>query len=265
MRTRIHGINIRRSSMGVGTAPCFRCGNWRLAPGFTLLELLVTIGIIALLAAILLAVTTSVVGNAQRRQVTTAFQALEQAVTEFERSRDQKITFGRLGDPPGAYDVVELNLNYPYLMVCLLNGMDIDGAGNNAAFRPLLASYQPSLEILKRIDPSMLRKDPTTQSGGQPPLAVVPDPSTVNPNNAARLEFVDPWGTRVGVAFPGRPKVAGELGDPDGTVRTADENLLGVCRDRRIVFVSAGPDGNFGTREDNIYSYDLIWPVPPVN
>lgn len=242
----------------------------RPAQGFTLLELLVTIGIIALLAAIVLGVSTSVIRNAERKQVETAMQALDQAVAEFEGARSQKLTFRRLtGDPDGVYDIAELNLSGAYLMVCLLNGMDIDGSGNAHPFRPLLASNEASLEILKRISPDLLRRDPTTvpgYSGGpMPPIDVVPDPSTNNPNLRSRLELVDPWGNRVACVFPGRAKVPGELGDTDGTVRTSDENALGVCRDRRICFISAGPDGNFGTREDNISSYELIWPVPLVN
>jgi len=224
---------------------------------FTLLELLVTIGIIALLAAIVLAVSTAVLRNAEVSQMKAAFQALDEAVGEFERARGQKITFGRLsGDPVGSYDLVELNLTNAYLIVCLLNGMDTDGSSGGPAsqpFRPLLVGNDRSLEILKRIDPDLLRRDVPTST--VPPIANVPHP---------RLELVDPWGARIGVIFPGRAKNPGETGDADGTVRTSDENALGACRDGRILFVSPGPDGNFGTREDNIYSYDPIWPLPPL-
>ena len=248
------------------------CRFGRARAGFTLLELLVTIGIIALLAAIVLAVSASVLRNSERKQLEMAFQALDQAVAEFERARGQKITYRRLnGDPVGDYDIVELDIGGAYLIVCLLNGMDIDGTGNNHQFRPLLASHEPSMEILKRISPDLLRRDPSTApgypGGPVPSLAFVPDPRVpgTTPNAAiARLELIDPWGNRIGVVFPGRPAVPGEGRDPDGTVRTGDEQILGVCRDRRICFVSAGPDGNFGTRDDNVYSYELIWPVPPL-
>jgi len=238
----------RRSGRG-------RAGLASARRAFTLLELLVTIGIIALLAGIVLAVSTSVIRNAERKQVEMMFQALDQAVAEFERARDQKISFKRPEDPDGNYDIVELNLTAPYLIVCLLNGMDTTGTGNN--FRPLLLSHASSSEILKRIDPDFLRRDTNT---------AVPSTGHVrNTATAPRSELVDPWSNRIAVVFPGRTKKPGELGDVDGTVRTSDENGLGVCRDRRICFVSAGPDGRFNTREDNIYSYDLIWPVPAQN
>jgi len=220
---------------------------------FTLLELLVVIGIIALLAALVLGVSTAVIRNSERRQVETMFQALDQAVNEFENARNQKITFKRLNDPDGIYDVVELDVQGPYLMVCLLNGMDVDGGGSQP-FRPLLLSHEPSHQILKRIDPDFLRRD---AAATLPSTAYVTNPTGIN-----RSELVDPWGNRVGVSFPGRPKRAGETGDADGTVRTSDENFFGPCRDRRILYVSAGPDGDFETREDNIYSYEPIWPVP---
>jgi len=241
----------RPDTHGPARAPRGRRSNQPRA--FTLLELLVTIGIIAVLAAIVLSVGNAVLKNAERNQLTMAFQALDQAILEFERAREQKITYRRLsGDPAGVYDIVELNLTAPYLMVALLNGMDIDAGANVHPFRPLLASHEPALEILKRIDPDLLRRDTSTV----PAANIVPNP---------RLELVDPWGNRVGVVFPGRAKLAGEVGDADGTVRTSDESSLGVCRDRRICFVSPGPDANFGTREDNVSSYELIWPLPPLN
>lgn len=223
---------------------------------FTLLELLITIGIIALLAGIVLAVSAAVLRNAEVRQVRAMFQALDEAVAEFERARGQKITFRRLnGDPDGSYDCVELNISGAYLIVQLLNGRNWSSSSPpNNDFRPLLTSNDRSLEILKRIDPDLLRRDtsnvpPTTGLHG------VPNP---------RLELVDPWGNRIGVIFPGRAKNPGELGDADGTVRTNDENAVGVCRDGRILFASPGPDGRWETREDNIYSYEPIWPVPPL-
>ncbi len=219
---------------------------------FTLLELLITIGIIAVLAGIVLAVGSAVLRGAESRQVEAIFRSLDEAVGEYERARGQKITYRRLnGDPDGNYDCVELNITQPYLIVQLLNGRNWAASD----FRPLLVSNERSLEILKRIDPDLLRRDTTT---------VPPTGTAANATPAPRLELVDPWGTRIGVIFPGRPKNPGETGDADGTVRTGDENMMGACRDGRICFVSAGPDQDFSTREDNISSYELIFPLPPL-
>jgi hypothetical protein len=91
-----------------------------------------------------------------------------------------------------------------------------------------------------------------------------------------RGELVDTWGNRIVWVFPGRPFRFGVdtgLPDPDGTVRTTVENLFGVCTNRRICLVSAGPDGLFGfdlevnpnltvvqrtaAQTDNVFSYQL--------
>ncbi len=61
--------------------------------------------------------------------------------------------------------------------------------------------------------------------------------------------------------------------DPDGTIRTPNEQRYGVARNRRICFVSAGPDQGFGNLtamppypadpdpvRDNIYSYPINAP-----
>jgi hypothetical protein len=66
---------------------------------------------------------------------------------------------------------------------------------------------------------------------------------------STRSEFVDTWGNRIAFVFPGRafrPLVDGGLSDPDGSVRTPYERVFGVCSNRRICMVSAGPDGLFG-------------------
>jgi hypothetical protein len=39
--------------------------------------------------------------------------------------------------------------------------------------------------------------------------------------------------------------------DDDGTLRTEFENRYGICLNRKIVFVSAGPDGDFGDLQLN--------------
>ncbi|MFO0894610.1 MAG: prepilin-type N-terminal cleavage/methylation domain-containing protein [Phycisphaerales bacterium] len=204
--------------------------------GFTLLELLIVVGIIALLAGIVLAVSAAVLRRSEVRSMEAAMALLDQAVGEFEKARDQKITFKRTSDAAGTWDINEQAITAPYLIVPTLY---------------VIGQNERSRGILQRIDPDLLRQDQTTTV---PSTAVVPLP---------RLEMVDPWGFRLAVVFPGRPWVQGDSGvrDADGTVRTNDENLLGVCRDRRIAFVSGGPDGNLATRDDNVYSYELLPPT----
>jgi hypothetical protein len=69
---------------------------------------------------------------------------------------------------------------------------------------------------------------------------------------STRSEFVDTWGNRIAFVFPGRAfrplgdSGPGRLPDADGSVRTPYERVFGVCSNRRICMVSAGPDGLFG-------------------
>ena len=82
----------------------------------------------------------------------------------------------------------------------------------------------------------------------------------------------------VAIVFPGRAwresdnngsAADGEFGlpDADGTIRTVMEDMVGVCRNGKVLFVSAGPDGLIGSRYcaggerkeaslDNVYSYE---------
>ncbi len=102
------------------------------------------------------------------------------------------------------------------------------------------------------------------------------DPEFVKHPNPGdqRLVFHDAWGKAMLVVFPGRLWVQGvdqaNYGPPDEdrTIRTGTESECGVAVDRRICFVSAGPDGEFGNfdqtspdydpeaAQDNLYSYD---------
>ncbi|MHC5028826.1 MAG: hypothetical protein ACYTGR_18910, partial [Planctomycetota bacterium] len=87
-----------------------------------------------------------------------------------------------------------------------------------------------------------------------------------------QIALLDAWGTPIRVIHPGlewSPVLEGEypFADDDGTVRTGPENRYGVCVDRNMAFVSAGPDGKFGVADpanglfeystDNLYSYVL--------
>src|SRR5678816_510662 len=117
-------------------------------------------------------------------------------------------------------------------------------------------------EILARIDQDMFVSDNS-------------DP------NLPRLKLLDAWNKEIVIVHPGRlpnPILDGPnpLRDADGTIRVTpawspdiNENRVGICVNRRICFISAGPDGKAGQLEDppssttyqqaadNIYSYPL--------
>ncbi len=254
----------------------------RATTGFTLVELLVVIGIIAILASMVLAVSGGVLATSERKQVEDTFTLLNQATRELELTRGQELVFSRLSSSATVpelafYDIKEEQPNTPaYIMPKLLK---------------LLRNNDNSREFIRKINPDFLKR-----------IDVPAPPLTVDEN----IDLVDPWGNRIAVVPCGRPATEREMrsayrtvgsvqGNPktadplgigidsvDRTVRTNDESYLGVCTGRRWTFVSRGPDGSLGVPpwnttapsnfrdgnsdgiddwDDNIFSQPLIQPV----
>ena len=100
----------------------------------------------------------------------------------------------------------------------------------------------------------------------------------------AVLAILDAWGAPIYSIHPGPlwTQVVRVMGGPvlgrddDGSARIYNEDQYGIARNQRICFVSAGPDGRFGTfaefggdteakekaRADNIHSYSPQWDAP---
>jgi type II secretory pathway pseudopilin PulG len=259
---------------------------------------MVVISIILVLASLVLGVGSALLRRAERSQVESAMTIMESAFTEWEAQTGRPVTYN------GAFN----SLTAPTAEIFPVpNGGELfdvrepgtppapNSAGNRLIYTRargagvftvnLLAQLESIRPMLAGIPPSMLRAEANTSSypatnilSGTPSVLYAPSAkSTANAKDSTRSELVDTWGGRIAFVFPGRAwrygaEPTSSLPDSDGTVRTPAENLLGVCTNRRICLVSAGPDGLFGVpgestpdsttiqniaAADNIYLYEL--------
>ena len=244
---------------------------------FTVLELVIVIGVILVLMSLALTVTSVVLAANDRRSVQSTFVLLDQAITSWESQAGREMTAGRRANPLGTptvpdftlgtngptagFDVYEENFNTTYAICVVLER---------------LATSPDSAEIIARLPSTAIRFVPLNGTNAVEPLPTnwtqttpQQDPNQMPPYASVR-EIFDPWNRRIGVIFPGRAatkaEVAAAVTAPtsqgidveDGSVRTMDEHYLGICRNRKMCFVSAGPDGDMGTTSDNIYSYEPL-------
>lgn len=251
----------------------------RAARAFTLLEVMIVITVIITLMSLVLGVGSALLRNAEKSQVESAMQIIESGLNEFEAQMGRQMTFNGAYDaagttevfPTGAVDAV-FDIRNPGTAPAPANNTGdriwVNRARGLGVFAVnLLRQYDSIRGILGPVPQSLLRAEPYTSTfpavniGGLGPALYLPSARQPPPPPSAsqvqlppsnRAEFVDTWGNRIAFVFPGRafrPLVdsgAGQLPDADGTVRTPYERVFGVCSNRRICMVSAGPDGVFG-------------------
>lgn len=218
---------------------------------FSLVEMVIVIGIIVLLVGLTVAVLTSLTRGSETRRTQDMLTLVDTAYQEWKNVSERDISYG-IADQPQVGMTYEIDQD---TTVGIPPGTGDDHEATDELLSDLLANAQ-SKTILANIDSELLRT----------PTAAHPD--------EPRLE--DAWETEVITVFPGRVWVssfdpAGNK-DVDGTIRTQFEVAFGVCQNRRIRFVSAGPDGQFGDvsaapsalmyswTKDNVYSYPLEAP-----
>ena len=209
----------------------------RRSPAFTLIELVVVISIILLLVGLTMSVGLAVRSQSETRQTENVLILLDQAVKQWQIAADRQLSWGTNGMPVNAvYDVEG----------------DIQGSSS---------AEEQLVQLLSRI---------RTNSAAREVLAQIDDDFLLqekDDNDELVMRLVDAWGKRICLLHPGRlpdpDNYPGEtVGDIDGTIRTNHENTFGVALNRILLFVSAGPDGEFGNLEsnpdpaaDNVYSY----------
>lgn len=259
--------------------------------GFTLLELLIVIGIIVIVASLVLAVSSSVARASEERSTKNTLEVLNMAVEEYERTIDRRISYrsgvvtgGIIADatsaggvafkfdvdsgaatPPTGSGVTAWNaLQNPYNTVA--GGLP---AYSNLPFRRTAILIQAMTDapscaaIMQKLPEAIFRGIKANTAQG---------------NFTAARHCIDAWDTPIIAVFPGREATQAELTannanivDKDGTVRCDSEwgvpaagGMQVSCKDRRILFISAGNDSRFTQQvgstfqpsNDNLYSYE---------
>jgi type II secretory pathway pseudopilin PulG len=207
--------------------------------GFTLVEMVIVIGIIILLAALTLSVSVAVVEGSEVRQTENTIRLLTAAIQEWEAQADRRVTYGS----GTGFDINDQDYTDEESVTAKLLSI----IGRPASVKQILAQINP--EFVEQI------------TGWDP-----------NDSSNVSLKCADAWDGVIIAVHPGRLWEQGSdpdnRRDVDGTFRTNIEMVRGVAANRQICFVSAGPNGTFGNldpespeydpepADDNLYSYE---------
>ncbi len=242
----------------------------RSAKGFSLVEMTVVIGLIVLLAGLTLSGSAAVLRHSEQRQTRTVLAQLDTAITEWELHADRKLSW--LQVPPDSfadYNARDVHSNTPEVLIIT---EIFDVVMRSATIRKMIAGIDPEF-VYQYNDDTAPWLDEQSEKG------------QVNDRFLGSVTVLDAWGTPIYATHPGRVWTEGDLEgpykhypDPDGTIRTYNEENYGIAPNRRIVFVSAGPDGLFGTPDEfpdlsgdvltdarDEASMDNIYSIPPIS
>ncbi len=204
---------------------------------FTLVEMMIVIGIIGLLAALTLGISSSVLRNSEIRQTENALKVLTMAMQEWELDMGREVAFQGVPNLPDTnfYDIFGSDtIDYPGFGGQGVSNEVMDGAlrARSVALFALLSQSDGAKSVLSKIESDLLGKSGT------------------------ETYVVDAWGKPIGIVFPGKKfsdvfpsgNMFAEDFSGDLTVRDQVEDGLGSCINKMPYFVSAGPDGIWGYR-----------------
>lgn len=243
-------------------------GSRRSPAGFTLTELVIAIGLILLLAGLGLSVSVAIIEQSERRQTQTVLTLLDTAVKEWELTAERKLSWWERDDDLTLKQTADVHATTAEVLI-ITEILDVITRSDRV--RRIIAAIDPEFVYAYRryvyppwIDGSLQYQVILYFNGS--------------------LTVLDAWGTPIYATHPGRPWTPADEEndvprDSDGTIRTPNEGRYGIAPNRRVVFVSAGPDQRFGlseefnsldaddgevaiakARADNIYSVDVDFP-----
>ena len=246
---------------------------------FTIVEIVVVISLILFLLGLTLSVSTVVIERSEIRQTEITIRLLDTALQEWEALADRQITWGRDTFPSSGstYDLQGNWLTGRSLItddVFIISEL-LDVIGRSSQVKDIIAridadfvhTYEPGSPYPPWIDPAQENAVDSKWGVQHGPLKLPPS-----------LAILDAWDAPIYPIHPGPlwedMGISSMIRDEDSTARITNETKYGIARNRRICFLSAGPDGHFGldeeflglggddlarakekARADNLYSY----------
>ena len=211
--------------------------------GFTLIELVVVIAIILLLLGLTLSAGLAIRKQSEVRETENILRLLDTAMQEWQRIAERPLSWGEDDPDTGA-------------------SYDLQGKIGALPITPEILVITELLEVINRpdsvkniiaqIDSDFIFRYVTEQY----PAWIKPKDENDMDGFTGGITVLDAWGWPIYATHPGRvanPDVflVDDMPtlypiDEDGTVNTYNEGIYGTSINRTVVFVSAGPDGEFG-------------------
>lgn len=240
----------------------------RAARGFTLIEILVVVSILAILAGILLVALGSVSRASKKKATVALLENARSMLAEYELTSKLPLAFDAGYTPSVAQLTAKqtelTNAGFPLfyaagtsvapgLVTADTEAYTGASATKNRRQMPAMVATGEVFSRLRAVpknETSFGNLDPANLMNATDDVAVTTGPKYQVP--------LDAWGNPILFVYRSLTGVNEGYNDGDPSLAASYSNpaRIKTATDGKPFFVSAGPDGNFSTGDDNLYSFE---------